>query len=76
MCNFMVCYKGEIISLRVSNSILEVLDALVNMEKETRSEKCIFRGREPSRSSVICALILAFNEMSYEEKKKLIHHFI
>lgn len=72
----MICYKGEIISLRVSSHILELLDILVNMEKETRRERSIFRGREPSRSSVICALILAFNEMSYEEKKKLIHDYI
>ena len=72
----MVHFKDKIISLRVSSYTLELLDVLVNIEKETKREKGVPWGREPSRSTVIGALVLAVNKMPYEEKKKLIHENI
>ena len=53
-----------------------MLDVLVNIEKETKRENGQVWGREPSRSAVISALVLAVNKMPYEEKKKLIHENI
>lgn len=61
----MVHFKDKIISLRVSSYALELLDVLVNIEKETKRENGQVWGREPSRSAVISAVKCITLDLTY-----------